>query len=138
MSYPRLRDRFATPIKGKATKKDIGKTMTIPNQAMSLKDIIQRSISGFPVPMQREEIFLHPDINQMLEGTKYDIVSDAKFRNMSKTERQRYINNIKGLRQGLQQEMDKAIQAKEAADAAINSNEAAAAAAAANEANTTS
>lgn len=114
--FKRQRELFINPIKPKYVAKDKGKSMTIPGQAMSLKDIVQRSISGFPVPMQREEIYLHPDINQILQGTQYDIVSDAKFRKMSKVERQRYINNIKGLKQGLQQKVDEQIAKKEQVD----------------------
>jgi len=123
MKYPRIKNLVENPQRPKKNPKDKGKDMTIPGQAMSLKDIVQRSISGFPVPMQREEIFLHPDLNQMLTGTKYDIVSDAKFRKMSKVERQRYINNIKGLKQGLQEKIDEQITKKETVDQQQTSTE---------------
>lgn len=115
--YKRLSELHKTPIKPKYNKNDDQPSMTIPNQAMSLKDIVQRSISGFPVPMQREEIILPDNINNILEGNTYDIVSDAKFRKMSKVERQRYIDNIRGLKQGFQEKIDKAIQEKQQADA---------------------
>ena len=123
MKFKRQQYLIKNPVmKTSFTKKELGKSMTIPGQSMSLKDIIQRSISGFPVPMQREEMVLHPDLNQVLQGTKHDIVSDAKFRKMSKVERERYVNNIRGLKQQLSEKVDKAIKEKEAVQAELLSN----------------
>lgn len=115
--YKRIAELYKNPIQEpKTDPKNLHKSMTIPNQAMSLKDVVQRSISGFPVPMQRQEIQLPDDVNQLLQGTRYDVVSDAKFRKMSKIERQRYINNLQGLNQGMKQKLDKAIANKKAQD----------------------
>lgn len=121
MGYPKINEfRTKNGIK-KVNKKDIGKQITIPGQAMSLKEIIKRSISGFPVPMQREELQLHPDINQVLQGTNMDIVSDAKFAKMTKTERAMYLNNVRGLKQQLAERLQEAIQQKEAVEASLTS-----------------
>lgn len=104
MKYPRLAT-MRGKTSPKLTKQQIGEDMTIPGQALSLKDIIKQTLNGFPVPMAREEIQLHPDINQVLEGKKYDIPSDAKYMTMSKVQRQRVLNNIAGVKQKLSEKL---------------------------------
>lgn len=114
MKYPRLSRK---DVKGKKpTKAECGEKMTIPDEAVTLKDIIQKSNEGFPLPMQREEIELHPDINQVLQGTKYDIPSDAKFMAMSKVQRATLLNNISGLKQSISEKLDKEIAEKKKLD----------------------
>lgn len=112
--YKRIEELRKKPIiKTSFTKAEIGESMTIPNQSMSLKEIVERSIRGFPVPMQRQEIRLPDDINNIIQGTDFDIVSDAKFRRMSRVERERYVNNVRGLKQGISEKFDQALKQKE-------------------------
>jgi hypothetical protein len=113
-TYPRIGVNASKMKQVKESDVKKGETITVPGQAMSLKDIIKRSISGFPVPMAREELVLHPDLNQVLQGTSMDIVSDAKFKTMSKVERQQYLNNLGGLKSQLANKVQQAKDQKQA------------------------
>lgn len=103
--------------------KAIGEKMTQPDQAISLKDLIEQSLNGFPTPMQREEIKLPEDVNQILQGVRYDIPSDAKFARMSKVERARLLNNTMGLKQQLSEKLQAEINRKQQLDAQISTQE---------------
>lgn len=128
MSYPRIEqiklEGKKLPTFTKAQKKAIrGEQITIPGQAVKLETALEQMAKGFPVPMQRQEVVLHDDINQVLEGKKYDIPSDIKFATMSKVERQRVINNIGGIKQQLSEKLAAQIAAKQQADLKITATE---------------
>lgn len=115
MKYPRLNQ--GKTVKGYVpTKKEIGEVKTVPDEAITIKDLIEQGAEGFPTPMQRQLIELPEDVNQILQGTDFDIPSDIAFMKMNKTQRATLVNNIEGLRQGLNEKLTKEIEDKRALD----------------------
>lgn len=120
MSYPRIVDvkkKRNKKLTEAQAKKVVGEKLTVEGEAITLKTVIEQMAKGFPVPMQRQEIKIADDINQMLQGKRWDVPSDIQFKGMSKVERQRVINNLGAVKQGLTEKLNQAIAEKQALDA---------------------
>lgn len=113
MSYPRIEtikeESKKAPTFTKAQiKQRRGEAITVPGQAVTLKTVIENMAKGFPLPIQRQELVLPDDVNQVLQGTNFDVPSDMKFKQMSKVERAMVLQNISGVKQQLIEKLDKA------------------------------
>jgi hypothetical protein len=119
--YPRISKIKESAKKApKYTKAQIqemrGEMITQPGEAITLQTVIEQMAKGFPVPMARQELQLPDDVNQILQGTNFDVPSDIAFTKMSKTERAQVLANMAGLKQQMAQKLDASIAAKKEAD----------------------
>jgi hypothetical protein len=77
----------------KRNKVELGKKMTIPGQAQDIKDLVQAYVSGFPLPLAKDEINLNVDISELTEDM-FDFPDLEQYARLDPVEQFQVKNNL--------------------------------------------
>lgn len=80
--------------------KKIGKKITIPGQAMSVKNLFENHVKGWPLPMEQQEVQLPDDINEILED-RFDLPNPERYASLDLIEKRQVMANIQNLQSSL-------------------------------------
>jgi beta-xylosidase len=90
----------------KKTKRDVGKSMTVQGEALSVKDLFRAHANGFPLPSARQELVIDLPLEELTEDT-FDMPDLEEFRRLDPTERAMARNNLAALGQALKDKVAK-------------------------------